>query len=434
MSLRRRVFVAVTVLVTLVAAAAGLLVASGAPPLAVVAGVAGVGLLLGPWLLGRALAPARQTLAALRDGVRGFHDHDFSLHIASTRQDELGEVVALYNALADSLFEQKSALLQKEILFDTILQATPIALLLANPRGRIVFANQAARQLLAGGRSLEGRSWEALLAACPEPLAVALGSGKDLLLPLEHEGEEETFHVARRGFEVNGQRHELHLLQRLTPELRRQEVAAWKRAIRTITHELNNSLAPVTSLSRSVRHLVRRPGSEERLNAALDVIEERSAHLMSFVEGYARFARLPEPVKTEVAWEPFLREVAELYSFRTAEPLPTQLGRFDREQIQQALINLLKNAVEAGGPPEEIVVAVERAGSGGIRLSVSDRGAGLSDDVLRKALLPFYTSKPGGTGLGLPLAREIAEAHGGQLRLERRQGGGTTVSLWLPGG
>ena len=158
MSLRWRLVLAFVSLSFLVAAVAGLFARAGASPWVVTAAVLTVELGLGAWLLGRALAPARQTLAALRDGVRSFHDRDFSLHIASSRHDELGELVAHYNDLADALFEQRSALLQKELLFDTILQATPIGLLLVNERGRIVFANQAARALLNGGRGLEGEN------------------------------------------------------------------------------------------------------------------------------------------------------------------------------------------------------------------------------------------------------------------------------------
>lgn len=109
------------------------------------------------------------------------------------------------------------------------------------------------------------------------------------------------------------------------------------------------------------------------------------------------------------------------------------LLRLRELQLEKALINLLKNAQESGGPPGEVKLAVDALGDAGVRFQVLDRGAGMSDEVMRQALLPFYTSKPGGSGLGLPLCREIAEAHGGRLRIERRQGGGTAVTCWIPG-
>ncbi len=182
--------------------------------------------------------------------------------------------------------------------------------------------------------------------------------------------------------------------------------------------------------------MVGAPEHAERLGSALDVIEERAVHLKEFLEGYARFARLPPPVPREVDWGPFLAELRQVvpFVFEGEEgETPSAKGRFDPGQMQQALINLLKNAQESGGPPEEVRLAVEVLGEGGIRFRVLDRGAGLSDDGLRRALLPFYTSKPGGSGLGLPLCREIVEAHGGRLRIERREGGGTAVVCWVPG-
>jgi signal transduction histidine kinase len=175
------------------------------------------------------------------------------------------------------------------------------------------------------------------------------------------------------------------------------------------------------------------PEHADRLGPALDVIEERSSHLKEFLEGYARFARLPQPNRREVAWDGFLAELRQVVPFELEGEPPTALGRFDPAQMQQALINLLKNAHESGSPPEEVKLAVDALGDGGVRFRVLDRGAGMTDNVMRKALLPFYTSKPGGSGLGLPLCREIVEAHGGRLRIERREGGGTAVVCWVPG-
>ncbi len=398
----------------------------------------GFGLPVGWWCLDRALLPATRVLGALRDGVQGYRDHDFSLNLAVDRRDELGELVELYNAVGDVLRDERSALIQREMLLETVFEATPTAIVLTDSRDRIVFINRAARELFFTRGRYEGRSFAEILAECPEGLREALASGRDSLFSLDQGGEEEVFHVARRVFELNGRRHDLTLVKRLTPELRRQEVDVWKRAIRTLSHELNNSLAPIASLARSVRLMVGRPEHEERLGSALDVIEERAVHLKEFLEGYARFARLPQPVKQEVAWGPFLAELRQVVPFEPEGEPPSAPGRFgiyrfDAGQMQQALINLLKNAHESGSPPEEVRLAVEPLGEGGVRFRVLDRGTGMSEEGMRKALLPFYTSKPGGSGLGLPLCREIVEAHGGRLRIERRAGGGTAVVCWLPG-
>ncbi|HEX6863047.1 MAG TPA: ATP-binding protein, partial [Thermoanaerobaculia bacterium] len=330
------------------------------------------------------------------------------------------------------LRDERSNLLQRELLLETVLEATPMAIVLTQS-DRIFFVNRAARELFVTGRRLEGQPFGRILEDCPPQMREALESGRDSLFSVEQGGEDEVYHVARRAFELNGQRHELTMLKHLTPELRRQEVDIWKKAIRTMSHEINNSLAPIASLARSARHILENPEHQERLGGVLDVIEERSSHLRDFLESYARFARLPAPVKREVEWKPFLDELRALFPFRLEGEPPIRPGCFDPGQIQQVLINLLKNAQESGSPPEEIRVSLEPTADRGVRLRVTDRGAGMSEEGMRKALLPFYTSKATGSGLGLPLCREIVEAHGGHLRLESREGSGTSVVFWLPG-
>lgn len=391
------------------------------------------GLPVGWWVLDRVLLPATRTLQALRDGVQGYRDHDFSLNLAVNRKDELGELVDLYNNVGDVLREERNAILQREMLLETVFEATPMAIVLTNERDRVIFANRTAREVFFTRGRLEGRVFGQILEECPEGLREALSGGRDALFSLESGGEEEVYHVSRRAFELNSRRHDLALIKRLTPELRRQEVDVWKRAIRTLSHEINNSLAPIASLARSVRVMAENPEHRDRIGSALDVIEERSSHLKEFLEGYARFARLPQPNKREVEWKGFLAELRQVVPFDLEGEPPSAPGFFDLGQMQQALINLLKNAHESGSPPEEVRLAVEPLGDGGVRFRVQDRGTGMTEEGMRKALLPFHTSKPGGSGLGLPLCREIVEAHGGRLRIERREGGGTAVVCWVPG-
>jgi len=425
---------ALAVLLTATGAAGAVLAGWGA--LAAFLTAATTGLALGGWLFGRELAAAVRTLRALRDGVRGFAARDFTLELAVTRGDELGELTELYDALGDALRHERSALRQQEALLDTVLQTTPTALLLLNARSRIVFANRAARQLFEPPRRLEGESFDELLASAPVELAQAFGQGNDTLFSYagpEAGGEEEIFHVGRRRFELAGQPHTLVLLSRMTAELRRQEVEVWKRTIRTMSHEINNTLAPVASLARSAASLLERPEARPRLAEALAVIEERADHLRSFLDGYARLARLPPPAKRELAWAPLLDELVRLYPFTPHLDPRAPAGWGDPGQLQQVLLNLLKNAHEAGGLAEEIALEILPAPEGGVRLRVLDRGTGLSATATREALRPFFSTKPGGSGLGLALCREIVEAHGGRLRLEGRPEGGTAAVIWLPG-
>jgi two-component system, NtrC family, nitrogen regulation sensor histidine kinase NtrY len=362
--------------------------------------------------------------AVLGNALSAFREGDFGLRLAVRGDRELAELKALYNDIADAVRNDRHALHEKEILLDTILQRTPVAVVLLNAAERVVYSNTAARQLLAGGARLNDRLLPELPLAAPLRDALA-GSGDALF---SH--DEEMFHLAQRVFHLNTQRHRLVLIERLTPELRRQEVAVWKRAIRVMNHEINNTVAPISSLFHSARRAQEMPEHRHRLDEIYGLIEERLAFLRTFLAAYADFARLPAPRREPTAWSTVIDAVRPLYAFRV-EGDPSLVSDIDPAQMQQVLINLVKNAHESGSDAEEIVVSVERAGSETV-LRVADRGRGMSESVLRQALVPFYSTKAGGTGVGLALSNEIVEAHGGRLRLRAREGGGMVVICSIP--
>jgi nitrogen fixation/metabolism regulation signal transduction histidine kinase len=382
------------------------------------------------WLAGLAMAPVNRLLRALEGAVASYRDGDFSFSIAVHRRDELGELIRMHNTLGQTLREQRQHLVQRELLLDTVVQNTPVALVLTDASGRVAYANIASRQLFNEGRSLNGLDFASLLTHVPDALRQAVESGEDALLSVEMGGSEETFHLSQRAFRLQGRPHRLQLFRRMTRELSRQEVATWKRVIRVISHELNNSLAPISSLAHSGAELARR-GDIERLPGVFATIGERSRHLHGFIAGYASFAKLPIPQMVAVEWKPFLDGLALHCQYRLAVPAPQRPGRFDAGQIEQVLINLIKNAHESGSADDEVTLSIVEIGHE-LRITVADRGPGMSEIVLAQALLPFYSTKRAGTGLGLALAREIAEAHGGRVLLANREGGGLQVSLMLP--
>ncbi|HMN43919.1 MAG TPA: ATP-binding protein [Povalibacter sp.] len=374
--------------------------------------------------------PYRNTLQAISDGIVSMKDRDFSVSIAPSSHPELTALVESYNGLGALLRSERQSLYQRELLLDTVIQATPLSMVLTNAAERVVYSNVAARQAFLGGRKLEGLSFAELLQSAPEPLRQAVATEGDSLFTVETEGESEIYHLSQRGFLLNSQMHRLYLLKQLTRELSRQEVETWKKVIRVIAHELNNSLAPISSLAHSGRQLAGHP-EPAQFERIFRTIEDRAKHLHSFIDGYARFAKLPRPQPEEVDWPSFLRSLQQTANFRLVEAPSHRTAVFDPTQMEQVLINLVKNAREAGAPDDSIDVHVAEQ-AGGWRVQVMDRGSGMTDDVLRSALLPFYSTKPSGAGLGLTICREVVEAHGGRISLANRPGGGLVATLWLP--
>ena len=382
------------------------------------------------WLGHLVMSPVNRMLRALEGAVASYRDGDFSFSIAADRRDELGDLIRMHNTLGQTLREQRQNLAQRELLLDTVVQNTPVALVLSDASSRVVYANIAARHLFNDGKSLQGLDFAELLQGTPETLRRAALSGEDALLTVEMDGSEETFHLSQRNFRLQGRPHRLQLFRRMTRELSRQEVATWKRVIRVISHELNNSLAPISSLSHSGAELARR-GDTERLPGVFATIGERARHLHGFIAGYASFAKLPAPQSTKIEWTQFLQGLALHCQFRLLGKAPEQPGWFDAAQIEQVLINLVKNAHESGSAADEVTLSLAVIGHE-LRIEVADHGPGMTEIVLAQALLPFYSTKRSGTGLGLALAREIAEAHGGRIALANRDQGGLRVTLLLP--
>ena len=378
----------------------------------------------------RIVAPAVSVIRALTDGADSLRDNDFSISVALDRSDELGDLVEAHNLLGGALRDERQSLFQRELLLDTVIQTTDLALVLTNMHGQVVYSNGAARQLFNSGRPVNGHRFGALLDDCASAFRDAVTVQRDGLFTIEGD-EPQTYHLSQNAFTLNAQPHRLYLFKQLTQELGRQEVATWKNVIRVISHELNNSLAPISSLAHSGQTLVSKQSDDERLATIFSTIEDRSSHLKDFIESYARFARLPAPRPEIIDWPAFIDSLRNAVDFQLVKPLPDIRCRVDPAQFEQVLINLLKNAHESGSPPEHIAVRAQ-IHDDKVVFTVSDRGGGISEEVMRNALLPFYSTKATGTGLGLPLCREIVEAHGGRLSLVNLPDRGLEVRISLP--
>jgi nitrogen fixation/metabolism regulation signal transduction histidine kinase len=369
-------------------------------------------------------------LSALETGLLNLKDREFSTTLSYDNKDELGHMCELYNETVEVMRKEKHWLYQRELLLDKITQTSPEVLFLVNDQQQIVFSNIAARHFFHIPSGLEGRDVSELFTQAPAGIQAAIEEKKEGLFSIvKHDQEPETWHMSTGIFLLNNQLHTLFILKHMTRELSRQEVTVWKKVIRVISHELNNSLGPISSMLHSGRILSSQL-DEPRLGRVFETIDERIKHLNEFVQGYGKFAKIPEPQIEAVDCEILFSQLAQQWEFSyTNTSVKTLQG--DPAQLEQLLINLLKNAHESQSEPEQILIEVQEKASD-IIISVSDRGKGIAESRLNSVLIPFYSTKASGSGLGLALCREIIDAHHGNIALHNRDGGGLMVRLSLP--
>jgi nitrogen fixation/metabolism regulation signal transduction histidine kinase len=391
-----------------------------------------LGLPVSVWLTFRKRDPIERTIRALQASVANYSDGNFGHSLIVDGPVELRPLLQVHNELGQVLRAERSNLVQRELMLETIVENSPVSLVLVDNHSRVAYANGTARQLIGDGRTLEGEDFDALLQRLPSAMRIAFASGEDGIFTMDIGGLEETLLLLRRDFLLQGVAHKLYVIRPVTREMARTEVATWKKVIRVVTHELNNTLAPISSLTFTGAELAR-TGAVKRMAEIFGGIRDRTAHLERFVQGYASFARLPTPRKEHVEWAPFLEGLALHVRVRVVGELPSIPGYFDPGQIEQVLINLIKNATESGGAQDAVELEI-RTTPATFNIDVRDRGTGMNDAVLANAFLPFYSTKRTGTGLGLAVAREIADAHAGRLTLSNRAGGGLTVTVLLPFG
>jgi two-component system nitrogen regulation sensor histidine kinase NtrY len=372
-----------------------------------------------------------RVIEALDNAVESLASGDSSVRLAVTRRDEIGRLVSLVNRLGEVIATERRHLRQRELMLAAVLEANPTAVMLVNPVHRVLVANRAARELVSGGGRIEGETIDHVAAAAPPCLRGELirsESGEAVVSNLPEEGGA-TFQITRQSFDLNARRHRLLLVRNISPDLRRQEVAIWKRVIRVVGHEINNSLAPIRSLLASSRKLVVAGDPDQRLPRILDTIDDSAARLHRFVDGYRRVTRLPAPTRERVHLHGFLADLRQLAAFDLAPTDPGLAGVFDPAQLQQVVLNLVRNAREAGADTVTVSAVAEAEH---LEIRVRDDGPGLSADDQAQALMPFWTTKAEGSGLGLPLCREILEQHGGSLSLESPGKRGLLVTCRLP--
>lgn len=382
------------------------------------------------WLVRKLMYQQNIKIAAIQNGMLNLMDNDFSVSITNTGDDELNEIISTFNQLSEKLRKERQYVYQRELLLDTVIQNSNMGVVLIDQEERIIYSNSFAKETLNAGKPINGMQFSDAINATSESLKEILSLRKDGLFRVKEKSGDELYHITNGRFILNARRHDLLLIKRMTLELHRQEVFIWKKVIRTITHELNNSLAPISSMAHSGQLLLDRH-KYDQLGDVFGTIGERALHLKNFIEGYARIAKLPTPQKQLIQWAEFIKKLSIALEFSLEGDIPASPGYFDPIQIQQMITNLLKNARESGSDENQIYLRVEQNTNFSL-LHVLDRGSGMPVSVMENALLPFYTTKQTGSGIGLSLCREIVDAHGGQISLENRDGGGLCVKILLP--
>jgi two-component system nitrogen regulation sensor histidine kinase NtrY len=365
-------------------------------------------------------------LAALREG-------DYSIRARGARRDDaLGEVVIEVNALGKTLRRQRFGAVEATALLRKVMAEIDVAVFTFDGGERLRLVNRAGERLLARpAERLLGRT------AAELGLAECLQGEPTRTMEMTFPGGMGRWGMRRGSFREGGRPHQLLVLSDLSRALREEERQAWQRLLRVLGHELNNSLTPIKSMAASLEKLLRReprPADwDEDMERGLSVITSRAEGLSRFMEAYSRLARLPAPRLQPVDVRAWITRVVGLESRGKVEleAGPVLVIQGDGDQLEQLLINLVRNAVDAAKETGGGVRVGWAKNGKSLEVWVDDEGPGISNPA--NLFVPFFTTKPRGSGIGLVLSRQIAEAHGGTLTLEpRKKGRGSEARLRLP--
>ncbi len=364
-------------------------------------------------------------LAALAQG-------DFTLRSIAVRTDDpLGLAMLEVNTLGEVLREQRLGALEATALLRKVMEEIDVAVFAFDDEHRLKLVNRRGEELLR-------QPAERLLDSSARDLGLDgfLAGSSPRIAEAELPGGTGRWEIRRTDFRQKGLRHQLLVVSDVSRVLREEERQAWKRIIRVLGHEINNSLAPIKSIADSLRSRLRKTQADDRvedLEEGLGVIAERSDSLSRFMRSYARLARLPPPTRTVVdvtQWVGRVVGIERRMRIDVGECPPIQI-RADADQLEQLLINLVRNAVDAASETDGSVRVYWTSRDGHLEVVVEDEGPGLADTS--NLFVPFYTTKPNGTGIGLALSLQIAEGHGGTLTLRnRRDRSGCVATLRLP--
>jgi len=367
---------------------------------------------------------------SLANLVEALNVGDFSLRgKAEVGQSGHSDLIRQINKLADSLTTARYDFKESQLLLAKVIKQIKVAIIACNEQGKITMVNPETELLLGLN---ESKLSHKTLADVNLAQVTQLKSNSIEKLTLG--SRTARWHIFKDGFRDQGQQHTLYIFSDLDLLLSQQEQEAWKNLVRVLSHEINNSLAPIISLASTLDKLTARSDIElddkEDIQSGLKIIQDRATSLKHFLAGYRVLTHLPQPKRKLVNVVPVIEQVVSLLKYPVTVTLPPQLTlSIDVAQFEQCLINLLKNAYEASGKESEIDLRlINKAGS--VALYILDKGPGIQN--LDNVFVPLFTTKAQGTGIGLSLCKQIIEGHQGQLHLSNRAEGGCQVEIVLP--
>ena len=375
-------------------------------------------------------------LSLIRTGAELLNEQDLSARFREVGQPEMDALIRIYNRMSDQLREDRLRITEQELMLGRVLDASPAGVLVLDFDGRVVLVNPAAARLLGlPAESIRGRD----LAAIPSPLAAeaaATAAGPGRVIP--HEGRRR-IRCQRGAFLDRGFARSFLILEELTEEMRQSERAAYRKLVRMMSHEVNNSAGAVVSLLESCGVMAASLPEPARAESAeaLQVAASRMRHLNAFMNGFADLVRLPPPERRPCDLKRLVDDILVLLR-PELERRRITIGwsavsapgvGLDKNQVEQALVNVILNAIEAIGEEGRIELSLATAPPGRVRLSVKDTGPGIPPDLAAHLFTPFFSSKRNGRGVGLTLVSEILSNHEAAFGLINRPEGG--AEFWM---
>lgn len=374
----------------------------------------------------------KRLFVKLKEGLMSLQDGNFAVSLAQEENSHSQTLITLFNGTIEKLRKERQFLYQRELLLDKMMNSANVAMVIVDHRHTVSFANNTSELLFPKTPRIKGEDWLSLIDQNFPLLRTELALHQGALIQVKSDDTSPTiWHVFSEELVLHGFPNTLYVFKPVTEEMARQELKTWKKVIRVISHELNNSIAPISTMCHNGKLLASKI-DEPHLDRVFNTIGSRVNHLATFVRNYSDLAKQKAPEKVTLQLDELLNNLQPLYRFERGEQWESLAIIADPVQLEQVFINLLKNAKEAA-PEGNTVVCLTAVNNGQVLVAVEDEGPGIPPTMLNEVMLPFRSTKEQGSGIGLSVSKDIIDAHYGQLILKNKlHSSGLRVEVLLP--